>query len=152
MPRIPIARLRFVEDLLASGAPTSSAAAVCALEFKISERQAWRYVRRVLDEWAAADQAERPSKRARRIRFLEQVAHDAYINREYNAAIAATRQLCKIEGLEQLALKHSAEDHRGISMMTSDENRKSLAGLIEKVRARPEEAMSNQSQPAPVAD
>lgn len=149
MARIPPERLRLVEDLLSQGKPTSGVVASCISEFGISERQAWRYVQKVYEAWAKADEVSRASTRARRVRFLERIAHDAFVDREYSAAIAATRQLCRIEGLEQMAVKlqHDGDSHDNkpfdVKRMTSNEKRKMLAELLAKASAAHAAASAN---------
>lgn len=139
MGRIPSNRLNRVEDLLSQGTATSTVAATCASEFNISERQAWRYIRKVYDSWTKEEEADRSVARHRRTRFLERIAQDAYQDREYSAAISALRQICRIEGLEQATkLQHTIDAQakvsvtRDISTMTSDDKRRRLAELMDK--------------------
>ena len=142
MARVSPQRLRRVEDLLSQGLATSAVAATCASEFKLGERQVWRYIRRVYDAWAEEERTDLSVTRHRRTRFLERIAHDAYRNREYNAAIAAVRQLCRIEGLEQATkLQHTIDAQAKLSVgydlscMTSDDKRRKLEELFAKANA-----------------
>ena len=142
MPRIPQKRLARVEELLSQGMPTSTAVATCASEYGISERQAWRYIRRVYDAWAEEEKTDLAATRHRRVRFLERIAHDAYRDGQYSAATAAVRQLCRIEGLEQIGVKHQhtldAQARGGLDIrnMTSDAKRRRLAELMAVAKKR----------------
>lgn len=143
MGRVSPKRLSRVEDLLCQGTATSTVATTCASEFAISERQAWRYIRKVYEAWAEEGEVDRSVKRHRRTRFLERIAHDAYQNGEYSAAISAVRQLCRIEGLEQgVKLQHTIDTRAEVSTridirkMTSDDKRKRLQELMDVAKAR----------------
>ena len=93
-------RLRKVADRLLSGVPVSRVAKEVSQEFKCSERAVWRDIKEVRQRWVKQDEELMPSQRAHMMRVLEEITHKALIDREYNAAVQAIKQYCKITGLE----------------------------------------------------
>ena len=134
MPRISPSRLARVQELLASGTPTTTVVETCISEFQIGRRQAWRYVQKIYERWANENATACAARRHQRAKFLERIAHDAYKDHQYSAAVSALRQLCRIEGLERvdINLKQDIALHGEINVlaMTSSDRRRKISELM----------------------
>ena len=80
----------------------SSAMTVEAIveKFAIEDRQAWRYVRYVREEWAKVEIGERPGHRAWLLQVQSGVLVEARADRDHKAANGAIRNLIDLLGLK----------------------------------------------------
>lgn len=96
-----LARKRFVADLMGKGYGAESAAVELAARVKLSLSQARTYVTEVRNEWAAAEEQERPTRRAQCLRLLERGARMAIEQQDAKALATTVREMARITGLDQ---------------------------------------------------
>ena len=94
--------------MLARGAAGDTIVAVLVQSAGISDRQARRDVAVVRDEWAEALAVEEPQRRARVLSTLDHVIAEAIADRAWGAAIAGLREVTRLCGLDETAVRPAA--------------------------------------------
>lgn len=106
-------------------------------KFGISARQVHRYVQRVQNDLAKENEELRPLRKHQLRQSLQAVFQKSMQNNQLSAAVAALDRLGKLDGLFEPTVIESKVTHEGrIDLMTSDQQRKRLAELIEKARTK----------------
>lgn len=142
--RFPQDRLSFVADCIALRMNAADIAEKCAEKFGVSLRQARNYVRYVWDDWAAGELDERMTRKSGMRRTLETFYRRALAGTEYtdaegvtrrrgpnyNAALNALRELCKIDGLYAPEQLHIV----GADQMTPEQAQAEIARTVEQAK------------------
>lgn len=127
-------RLNAVEGLLASGLSRPRVVAELAKRWDLKERQVWNYVKAVEDRWAKEARKTRPAARnLLRARF-EEIATRAMSARKFHAALAATREIGKLDGL--YAPDRVLVDIKSMSVKDAIEELNETTELLALARAR----------------
>lgn len=141
-------RLRVIDQMLHQCYTHSAIVAVCSQQWGIGTRQVRNYIKRVYQQWdedARKTLVDRVHLRRKQLEGVLEVAMQQEPP-DLRAAVQALDRLCRIDNAfapEQVnnIISHADDIHR----MTSDEQRKEIASLVEKYKAMTAAGTSNGS-------